>query len=117
MHKTWEWWYICIIPAFEKQRQEDPAFNFSLDHIVRLCLKKRKKRRKKKAKKKERKKEKERKNFSCVKLYKLEDMFPKYLSYDLSLGLPSIQPESGKKKIAGLCLLADKVLAVAVMRR
>jgi hypothetical protein len=38
----WGQWYISIIPALRKLRQEDDEFEGSLGYIVRSCQKKRK---------------------------------------------------------------------------
>jgi hypothetical protein len=37
--KSLAWWCIPVIPALEKQRQEDQKFETSLGYIVRSCLK------------------------------------------------------------------------------
>jgi hypothetical protein len=34
------WWYIPIIPAFRRLKQEDLEFMGSWGYIARLCLKK-----------------------------------------------------------------------------
>jgi predicted glycosyl hydrolase (DUF1957 family) len=38
IHSFWEWWYIPIIPAFRRLRQEDWEFEASLG--LGPCLKK-----------------------------------------------------------------------------
>jgi tRNA A22 N-methylase len=36
------WWYMPVIPALRRQRQEEPQLKISLGYIVRPCLKKNK---------------------------------------------------------------------------
>jgi hypothetical protein len=41
----WVWWYMPVIPALGRCKQEDCEFEASLGCIARHCLKKRKKKR------------------------------------------------------------------------
>jgi hypothetical protein len=40
----WAWWYIPVIPALRRLRQEDYEYEASLNYIAKFCLKKKKER-------------------------------------------------------------------------
>jgi hypothetical protein len=48
---SWAWWYIPVIPAPRRLRQEDCKFKVSLGYIVRPSLKKKKREEENKRKK------------------------------------------------------------------
>jgi hypothetical protein len=40
---SWVWWFIAVIPAFRRLKQENFEFKISMGYIVRLYFKKEKK--------------------------------------------------------------------------